>query len=451
MEPSQSDRHQQDALPFAKYAKQIERIRQKIPQVIETPGAEHVFGASSHHYQLHAPITMTELNDLEKDWGVKLPEAFAAFITLVGNGGAGPYYGIYNVQQMKPDRTGIGIPSVLKVNLETQDWQSENDFALIDEDLDDEAYEEAAANLLSGTVEIGTMGSSYEILLIVSGEHEGRILYWDSEFYRPFFTYENHFLDWYERWLDEIIAGFKIHWFGTTLGGSQQQLTELARLPEKAGIRAQALKALLRFPYLHDTAIQVANHGLQDAAEQVRYWALTLLAAHAPHLADPRLIQGLRSRQTIERRHAAQLICWYRKKDVTLFVEEIQPLIARETDPETFRFLGYILDSAEVDPLPVMLPAFQNSNRQIRNSAIWEAGKSSRKADYVDAFIPILWDDSEPSIQVTALQSLGGVTDPILLPIYEYLLQRYPNDEYSIRTHVGHRLKEFKSRKEKRT
>jgi len=39
-------------------------------------------------------------------------------------------------------------------------------------------------------------------------------------------VYETNFLDWYERWLDEIIAGYDISWFGTKLPGEEKALIE---------------------------------------------------------------------------------------------------------------------------------------------------------------------------------------------------------------------------------
>ncbi len=437
-------------LGLGRYDQQIKRIRAKLLHAVQTPGADQVFGAGSHRYRMNEPMTMKELNALETEWGVRLPESFAAFLTGIGNGGpgsyggAGPYYGIYGTDSMEPDVERLAQASRFRMSPATQDWQSQDteDYA-VDESLDDEAYNEAFADLLKGTLEIGTMGCDNEILLIVSGEHRGRIVYMNMEYQKPFFTYEKNFLDWYERWLDEIIAGFKIHWFGTTPGGSQQELIEQAKGSDSSENRAQALKALLRFPRLEETAVRLAEKLLNDPAESVRYWALTLLAAHAPDLADPRLMEGLGSERTEDRRTAAQLIHWYRKKNAKKFALMIQNLIPRETDEETFRFLGYVAEAAGIEPLPLFLSAFRHPDAEIRKSAIWQAGKSERKADYVEQFIEVLLHDPMPNVVHTAIQSLGGVTDERLLPVYEQLLVQHPTDENYIPGNIRHRLKEY--------
>lgn len=450
MDRGQINESAQESPGLSAYGQQIERIREKLLRAAQTPGAEQVFGAGSHGYRINEPMTPEALHALQKKWGVELPEAFAAFLTGIGNGGpgsyggAGPYYGIYGTGSMEPDVERLAQASRFRISPATRDWQSQDteEYA-VDESLDDEAYDEAFADLLKGTLEIGTMGCDNEILLIVSGEHRGRVVYMNMEYQKPFFTYEKNFLDWYERWLDEVIAGFKIHWFGTTMGGSEQDLIEQANTLADSEGRAQALKALLRFPHLAEPAVRLAEKLLQDSAENVRYWALTLLAAHAPDLADLRLTEGLKSAADADRRTAAQLIHWYRKKNAGKFAKEIQSLISRETDEEAFRFLGYIAEAAGLEPLPLFLPAFQSPEAEIRKSAIWQAGKSDRKADYVGEFIAVLLHDPVPNVRHTAIQALGGVTDERLLPVYEQLLKQHPTDEHYIRGNIRHRLKEY--------
>ncbi|WP_172250706.1 HEAT repeat domain-containing protein [Saccharibacillus deserti] len=430
------------------FAVQIERIRRKRLLAAQSPGADDVFGASSHCYRLNEPLTHAELDTLEQEWGVTLPEDFAAFVTAVGNGGpgsyggAGPYYGIYAVGRMDPDLVRLRQPAKLKPD---RTWAAGEtaDPPVWDEDLDDDAYDEALADLMRGTLTIGTMGCSSEMLLIVSGEHRGRVVYLDTEYLKPFFVYEKNFLDWYERWLDEVIAGFKIHWFAATPGGGETDLLTLAQTSAHEVERGEALKALLRFPKLSDPAIAFAKQAVDDPSDQVRYWALALLAAHAPDSADPILLEDLESGQADKRKAAVQLIHGYRKQAARTFAETLQAAVPEETDEETFRFATYILESAGIEPLPLLLPAFRSPAAEIRKSAIWQAGKSVRKADYVEAFIDILLRDPETHVQLTAIQALDGVKDKRLLPVYEQVLEQHPTNEHYIRSNVRHRLTQY--------
>ena len=51
------------------------------------------FGAYSHQYKLAAPAGEEAIQEFEKQQGIRLPEEYRDFLMLVGNGGAGPYYG----------------------------------------------------------------------------------------------------------------------------------------------------------------------------------------------------------------------------------------------------------------------------------------------------------------------------------------------------------------------
>ncbi|MDP9317427.1 MAG: SMI1/KNR4 family protein [Chloroflexota bacterium] len=53
-----------------------------------------VFGASGHQYQLHPPLSEAAIRMVEMQYGITLPDEYRHFLSVIGNGGAGPYYGI---------------------------------------------------------------------------------------------------------------------------------------------------------------------------------------------------------------------------------------------------------------------------------------------------------------------------------------------------------------------
>ncbi len=53
-----------------------------------------VFGASEHRYQLHPPLPEATIRLFETQYGITLPDEYRHFLSVIGNGGAGPYYGI---------------------------------------------------------------------------------------------------------------------------------------------------------------------------------------------------------------------------------------------------------------------------------------------------------------------------------------------------------------------
>jgi hypothetical protein len=54
-----------------------------------------LFGAASHDYTLNPPAGLAEVEDFERKHHISLPEDYRFFITEIGNGGAGPAYGLF--------------------------------------------------------------------------------------------------------------------------------------------------------------------------------------------------------------------------------------------------------------------------------------------------------------------------------------------------------------------
>jgi len=54
-----------------------------------------IFGVSRHHYKLNCPVNKEFVHKVEEKYHFILPKDYAQFITEVGDGGAGPDYGIY--------------------------------------------------------------------------------------------------------------------------------------------------------------------------------------------------------------------------------------------------------------------------------------------------------------------------------------------------------------------
>src|SRR5688572_12593455 len=53
-----------------------------------------VFGAAQHAYRFHPPLSIKRVEKFERDHKVSLPKPYRRFITELGNGGTGPYYGV---------------------------------------------------------------------------------------------------------------------------------------------------------------------------------------------------------------------------------------------------------------------------------------------------------------------------------------------------------------------
>ncbi|MFD2099971.1 SMI1/KNR4 family protein [Flagellimonas iocasae] len=213
------------------YSQQIEQIKKKLLEAKAIDKDCLVFGASAHKYELHPPATITQVEYFETKYGIRLPKCYRAFVLHVGNGGesyqnsgAGPYYGIYMLGDHL-DALVDGDPKVflknncqLKPNMTAKEWE-ELTKILENDTISDEDYYLEFSKIHGGILPLGSQGCTYLYGLILNGPFEGKVVNLEmSGEYVPLFTSDRNFLDWYERWLDEIISGKLIKkspsWFG---------------------------------------------------------------------------------------------------------------------------------------------------------------------------------------------------------------------------------------------
>ena len=59
-----------------------------------------VFGADSHNFRVNPILSEADVLAFEQGHLVTLPEDFRHFLINVGNGGAGPFYGVFPLGEM---------------------------------------------------------------------------------------------------------------------------------------------------------------------------------------------------------------------------------------------------------------------------------------------------------------------------------------------------------------
>lgn len=80
---------------------QPDRMKSKLAQLRQADPGCKLFGARTHRYQLNPVLTPTEAQAFEQTHQVALPADYVAFLTEVGDGGAGPYYGVRSVAESR--------------------------------------------------------------------------------------------------------------------------------------------------------------------------------------------------------------------------------------------------------------------------------------------------------------------------------------------------------------
>lgn len=191
----------------------MQQLKTKLMRLAESDKKLKLFGSQSHTYSLNSCISIEELSNFESRYGITLPEDYRNFILEIGNGGAGPGYGLFKLEDEEDEEFQLLAQPFL---LQTM-WDS-----------DDENIQEHQVS--QGTIAIATYGCGVDALLVVTGEQRGKI--WiddrsnDGGIY-PFsleccafyhddpYTLETvddtpalGFYEWYQDWLNRYLARF---------------------------------------------------------------------------------------------------------------------------------------------------------------------------------------------------------------------------------------------------
>ncbi|WP_454938401.1 SMI1/KNR4 family protein [Capnocytophaga gingivalis] len=227
---------------------QLLRIQQKLAQAKAADKDLEVFGASSHKYHLNPPVSEAEVLAFEEKYGVSLPEDYRAFVQTIGDANAqkldtiaGPYYGLYafgtQVNDLVYDQaeTYLKAPCALSPEMTEEEWETLSSPLLTKEEEETEGegvtkedYTQQCGKVFGGLLPLGSQGCAYYHALVLTGPYAGRVVNVNWDLLKPVFAFETNFLDWYERYLDEVISGQLLDdrptWFGYHRGEAAELL-----------------------------------------------------------------------------------------------------------------------------------------------------------------------------------------------------------------------------------
>ena len=406
-----------------------------------------VFGAETHKYYLNPPITEFEAEEFEQKFSIELPECYKAFITQTGNGGAGPYYGIYPLGENVDDfidnmEIYLKNDCVIYPKMTDDYWESlTKKIYGDDDDISDEDYEKELGRIFGGILPIGTQGCTYIHGIVLNGQYKGRVVNLDMDGQKPRFAFEENFSDWYERWLDEVISGELIRptpsSFGFCKGGSEEELLASYISSNDPDEKEDCLYGLLNKQKLKKATINQLEKLIDINTARNRI-LIQIICKSDYEKAKPYLIELINT----DLLSVFQSIIWYAKDKSIEWLEIIENNIQRIEEPETFRFCTYILLETKKKFGKLILPFTKNSNEEIRTTAFYTLGKLKDKKNYVDTFIEGLNDSSNRVIHIT-LQALSGIKDDRLLEQYKILAEKYPVEKDYILVNLNHLLAEY--------
>ncbi len=157
-----------------------------------------IFGSKDHMYKLNPTLSENQISEFEKKYGVTLPLDFRLFLKEIGNGGAGPSFGIPQLESFFSSREyDIEIESDF---LSTSFPYSVNNPYVYSDETDESLIKE-----MTGTLTLCHHGCGYFDMLILTGDEKGTVWFdsrcSDQGMGRIF----DCFLDWYFYWLKKSI------------------------------------------------------------------------------------------------------------------------------------------------------------------------------------------------------------------------------------------------------
>lgn len=432
---------------------QARRILEKLSVARSADRGLNVFGADSHRYVVHAPATQEAVSDIEKRLAITLPESYRRFLLEVGNGGdgyngsaAGPFYGIYGLN----NRLGsewqpkvVAKPCILSPGISQPDWEALVASLHLRGDLDDTAHDMALDTLFGGILTVGSQGCSIYHGLVLNGPYAGRVINLDLDLSAsPVFAFESDFLTWYERWLDEVIAGDLLQngpsWFGYTRGGPERELLAGWLDSRDSQTAHQYLTGLLAKKRLSDATLDVLLTQHPPSARVHRSLICQIVCKHDHAKAQP-LLAELATHEPLA---FLQCLHWYARDHAPQWIDEVLALASRIPDIETFQFFTYVLEAVPVDRGPILAPFTGHEQAAIRRQTLYALGKVPDRRPHLHCFIAGLNDDDSTVVHA-ALQALKGLKDHSLLSHYRRVAERYPEERDYVLVNLDHRLKEF--------
>lgn len=204
---------------------QIDRIKEKLKLLKKLDPGLTLFGASKHQYKINRTVSAETVKRFEANNRIKLPEGYAKFLMEVGNGGAGPYYGLEPLENsLFQDLDYKQSEFLLNPSIpfpHTDSWNMEFK-STVDEDENEEEYEKQFEafqekyydpKYMTGAIAICNFGCAVSLNLVVNGEEYGNI--WTDDRSSDYGIHPSQelgnkdritFLDWYEQWLDNSLS-----------------------------------------------------------------------------------------------------------------------------------------------------------------------------------------------------------------------------------------------------
>jgi hypothetical protein len=153
-----------------------------------------VFGADGHHFILNEPLDEMIVAEFEQRHGIRLPADYRSFITTIGNGGAGPGYGLFPFGETDAGPADEYFADLARPFPYTEAWNVLSD-------------EETYFASVDGAIPICHMGCAIYIYLVTTGAETGNVWMDDRSSDGGWQPLRLTFLQWYDAWIEASLRG----------------------------------------------------------------------------------------------------------------------------------------------------------------------------------------------------------------------------------------------------
>lgn len=390
-----------------------------------------VFGADCHQYRLNPPLPLQEVRSFEERYHLKLPEEYVFFLTMVGNGGAGPYYGIYPLDKL-PLYTEYLSEYTGEESRRMDAWIGEaltkQDWAAVMEELEeagDDAYDEIMKRVCAGLLVIGTQGCTYDNLLMWKGSEAGRIIYidWNLEpECGPVLTHMT-FLEWYERYFEEIIAGHNVTTYGYYSLKTEKELRADYLRAERPEEKKRILLGFYKFNQAEEETVRFLT-GLSDQEFDGMRVELLLRFDEAAGL---RVFEELLGGENLNGavRCARRLPEPYKDR----YYGRMTAFLNRPDILNKENVLFFLHDCGCRRARDIVAFAMDGGNSgELRRTAVWVMGTCPDKMDFLPQLTALMRGESY-QLAHAALQAVSRTPCEALLDTYRWMWEKYKRDD----------------------
>ncbi|MEO0988358.1 MAG: SMI1/KNR4 family protein [Cyanobacteria bacterium J06639_14] len=351
-------------MPTDALSNQIAQIRHRLESLRHSSWRQyrHVDGVEEHRLQLGTPVSETYLQTFEQTHSIQLPPDYRAFLATIGEGAPGPYGKILPLKQW------AALASHPDHDLATPfPWSPDVTYGQTDiVDLlgDREPYR--------GLLPIADRRPQDPLVegfeqawctLVITGEARGRVLYVGDTDRPPYFMPDGSFLDWYERWLNELTAGVNVASFNHIRRSSETELVKAFDQSTSPLDRVAILQALPFHQPLTDRTHAVFRAGTKDSDSGVRAAAVERLFLLKKD-STPLILAHLKDEDAAVREAAIKALrCG---QQVANTIPELNAALEQEPNAPVFFAIAHALEAVKGIRLASLAKRVDSPNEMVR-------------------------------------------------------------------------------------